>query len=318
MSDTPDVSVVMSVHNGARYLQGGLRSITEQQGVSMEFIIVDDGSTDETPRLLAEAAASDPRLRIVTQENTGLTRALIRGCAMARGRYIARQDGDDISMPGRLQRQCELLDANPDVVMASSWAEVLGPCDEPLLVHKRPADTDEATRLLTHGRVGPPGHGSVMFRRDAYARAGGYRDLFYYAQDSDLWLRMAMFGKLSYVQDVLYKYRISADSISGRLHPAKIPYARLITELHEARLLGQSEEPIIARANLSPATGESGSSSKDATNYFIARCLFDRRDPRALDYVRLCLAANPRNFRAWLLLPVAGVLAMFSRGKHPA
>ena len=317
----PDVSVVMSVYNGARYLSDGLRSILEQQDVNLEFIVINDGSSDESGRILAKyAAMEDPRLRVVEQENVGLTRSLIRGCSMARGRFIARQDSDDLSMPGRLKRQRDLLDQRPDVDMVSAWAEVIGPCGEPLLTHKRPADPEHATELLMHGRVGPPGHGSVMFRREAYERVGGYRALFYYAQDSDLWLRMGVTGKLAYVQDVLYKYRISADSISGRLHPAKLPYAQLITELHEARLAGQSEDPIIARARLQPVddAGAGGMNSEDATLYFIARCLFDRRDSRARKYVRQCLSMNPRNLRAWCLLPLAEALALIDRREHDA
>jgi glycosyltransferase involved in cell wall biosynthesis len=313
MTTTPEISVVMSVFNGARYLQHGLDCILSQQGVDLEFIVVDDGSTDDSATILQAAASRDSRLRIVSQENAGLTRALILGCSLARGRYIARQDGDDVSAPGRLRRQLELLDSDSSLAMASSWAEVIGPDDEPLLVHRRPADPAEATDLLLHGRTGPPGHGSVMFRRDVYERVGGYRELFYFAQDSDLWLRMAMHGRVGYVQEVLYRYRISPESISGRLHPAKLPYAKLITASHEARLRGESEEAILASADFKPVAAEGEVSSAGATNYFIGRCLFARRDPRALGYLRRALEADPRNLRAWLLLAPAALLGLFGR-----
>jgi glycosyltransferase involved in cell wall biosynthesis len=312
MSEDPDISVVMSTYNGARYLRAGVESVLNQQGVDFELIVIDDGSSDGSDRILAQIATSDPRLRVVTQPNAGLTRALIRGCALARGRYIARHDGDDLSLPGRLLKECMLLDADPSLAMASSWSEVIGPEGEVLLVHERPMDSREATELLVHGRVGPPGHGSVMFRRELYERAGGYRELFYYAQDSDLWLRMAQFGGIAYVPEVLYRYRVSPDSISGRLHPAKVPYAKLITRLHEARLRGESEDAILASAELSPAPTAGRDSAAD-TDYFIGRCLFARRDPRALDYVRRSLAAHPRNLRAWLLLPPAALLGLFGR-----
>jgi glycosyltransferase involved in cell wall biosynthesis len=318
MNPFPDISVVMGVFNGDRYLQRGLDSVLSQEGVELEFIVIDDGSTDESGRILADAAARDPRLRIIRQENAGLTQALIRGCGLARGRYIARQDGDDLSMPGRLRRQLELLDSDESLVMASSWAEVIGPDDEPLLVHRRPVDPSQATELLVHGRSGPPGHGSVMFRRDAYERVGGYRQLFYFAQDSDLWLRMAMQGRIGYLQEVLYRYRISPESISGRLHPAKLPYARLITALHEARLRGESEDPILATADLRPLEASGGSNSAGATDYFIARCLFGRRDARALPYLRRALAANPRNLRGWLLLAPTALLGLLGRRGQPA
>jgi len=313
MNRTPDVSVVMSVYNGAAYLRQGLESILAQEGVDFEFVVVDDGSTDDSPRILAEAAARDPRIRVLRQANTGLTRALIRACSEARGRFIARQDGDDLSLPGRLRRQVELLDADPSLCLVSSWGEVIGPGDEILLSYERPADPADATRLLLHGRVGPPGHGSVMFRRDVYEQVGGYRELFYYAQDSDLWLRMGLVGRIAYVQDVLYRYRVSPESISGRLHAAKQPYADLITELHEARLRGEDEAPILVAADLRPRAAAPARSSADVTDYFIARCLFTRRDPRAHGYVRRALARNPRNLRAWLLWLPTGMLSFASR-----
>jgi glycosyltransferase involved in cell wall biosynthesis len=310
------VSIIIPVYNEFRTFNQVLERIREAPlpaGCTKEIIVIDDGSTDGSERILAEAAARDPRLRVYRQANAGLTRALIKGCALARGRFIARQDGDDLSMPDRLRRQCELLDGDASLMFVSSWAEVIGPGDEPLLRHERPADSDEATRLLVHGRVGPPGHGSVMFRRDAYQRAGGYRELFYYAQDGDLWLRLAAMGRLAYVPDVLYRYRISSESISGRLHPAKQPYALLLERLREARLNGEEEAPILASADLSPRAGGGTRSSAGATDYFIARCLFRRRDPRSFRYVRRSLASNAGNLRAWLLLAPSALLAMLRR-----
>lgn len=310
----PEVSVVMSAYNGERYLRAAVDSVLAQQGVDFEFIIVDDGSTDSTPAILAEVARLDPRVRVITQENAGLTRALIKGCSAARGRYIARQDCDDLSLPDRLRLQAEMLSADPRLSFVSSWAEVIGPGDERLLTFRRPGTAQAATDLLNHGRTGPPGHGSVMFRRDAYERVGGYRAIFYYAQDGDLWLRLATIGQLNYVQRVLYQYRVSAESISGRLHAAKMPYAELIDRLHAARQRGEDEAPIFARAALPrPGATRRGGSSAGSTMYFIARCLVRRRDPRAKGYLRACLRAEPSNLRAWCLWPVTELAAPFWR-----
>src|SRR5262245_61573626 len=98
MSPRPDVSVVMSVYNGADKLGETIDSILSQDGISLEFIVVNDGSNDESEGFLNNCAKRDPRIRVLHQENQGLTRALINGCALARGEYIARQDaGGDIS-----------------------------------------------------------------------------------------------------------------------------------------------------------------------------------------------------------------------------
>ena len=155
-----------------------------------------------------------------------------------------------------------------------------------------------------------------MFRREVYERIGGYRAIFYYAQDGDLWLRLAGAGMLDYVPQVLYRYRISAESISGRLHADKLPYARLIDELHAARKRGEDEEPILARFSPPPKSMASRKSSADATHYFIARCLFKRRDIRARDYLRACLRSNPLNLRAWLLWPIVEVSALLLPRPH--
>lgn len=301
----------MAVHNEAAFVGRCVGDLLQQQGVVLEVIVVDDGSSDETPGLLQKLAAGDARLRVITQRNQGLTRALIRGCAEARGEFIARQDADDHSLPGRLRTQADLLRSNPSLSFVSSWAMVIGPKEEPLLLHKRPADPVAATDLLVNGRTGPPGHGSVMMRRDAYERVGGYREKFYFAQDSDLWLRLALVGQIAYVPRVLYQYRVSAESISGRLHQQKLPYARLIDELHAARMRGEDDEDLLRQAVLSEiGSPVSTSVSAHQTNYFIGRCLVARRDPRARTYLRRALGKRA-DLRAWIMAAGAELMAPF-------
>src|SRR5438128_1485891 len=114
----PVVSVVTSVYNGERYLLPSLESVLGQQGVDLELVVVNDGSTDRTGQILDDLASRDNRLRVLHQTNRGLTEALARGCSEARGRYIARHDADDLSLPGRLRRQQRLLDGDPGLSMA--------------------------------------------------------------------------------------------------------------------------------------------------------------------------------------------------------
>src|SRR4029079_15350055 len=105
MKAAPDVSVVMSVYNGAETLHETMESILSQERVAIEFIIINDGSTDGSDDILSQYARKDPRVRVIHQKNKGLTCALIRGCEEAKGEYIARQDVGDVSMPDRLRRQ---------------------------------------------------------------------------------------------------------------------------------------------------------------------------------------------------------------------
>ena len=313
----PAVSVVMSVFDSAPYLEAALRSILDQTGVDFEFVIVDDGSMDGSSDILAEHARQDHRIRLVRQNNQGLTRALIHGCQQARGEFIARQDSDDVSLPSRLSTLLQLIRSDENLAFVSSSAEVMGPQGETLLVHRRPASPAEAMRLLLSREAGPPGHGSVMFRRAAYERVGGYREAMYFAQDSDLWLRFAHVGGLAYSEEVLYRYRVSPESISGRLHPIKLAFAEVVTELHEARLAGREEAPILARAARLRRAPESSAnrrgSSQAQTNYFIARCLMRQGDGRALSYLYRALRNAPLNARAWACVPHAALLKFMDR-----
>lgn len=308
---SPEISVVIGVYNGMPHLQQALQSILSQEGVDLECVVVDDGSTDATADLLAAVAARDPRLRVISQPNQGLTQALIRGCQAARGAFIARQDSDDLSLPGRLRAQRDLLAANSDLAFVSCWSEAIGPGGEVLLEHRRPATAQEATALLLERKAGPPGHGSVMMRRAAYQAVGGYRREMYYAQDSDLWLRLVQVGSLAYVASTLYRFRIDGASISGALHPLKLPFAEAITALHQARLAGEPEEPILERVRALPVRAAAGSPAKQSghvTNYFIGNCLLARRDPRSLAYLIRSLRQQPLYWRTWLKLPLALLL----------
>ena len=303
MIDRPEISVVMSVYNGLRYLPGAIESILVQQRADFEFIIIDDGSTDGSTGLLEQYASSDRRIRLIKEENRGLTRALIRGCQEAKARFIARQDADDLSLPQRLSKLAEMLRQDQNLAFVSSWADVIGPEDELLLTYIRPADPETATHQLMFERLGPPGHGSVMFRRDRYEEVGGYRRELFLGQDSDLWLRLGLVGRLGYAQEVLYQYRISDSSISSGMNERRMSFIRLIAELHAARMAGQSEEPILERAKVVPRGNQPGSNeSKSQALYFIGRLLYNRGDGRARGYFLRCVKNNPMHLKAWLCL----------------
>lgn len=209
---TPRISVVLAVFNGERHLDNAVRSVLAQTYTDFELIVVDDGSTDMTPRLLAAWAAADARVRIVRQENRGLTVSLNTGISVAIGTYIARQDADDVSLPERFARQISHLDAHPEVAAVGSSAAVI--------------DRTGATVGGLAAAVGPlavrrglltlrttPVHGSMMMRRAAVLTVGGYREAFRAGQDYDLWLRLSERGDVDNLPDVLYQWRLDRDSI---------------------------------------------------------------------------------------------------------
>ena len=194
MVKKPEVTVVMGVYNDAQHLRESIESILSQQGVDFEFVIINDGSTDGSFEILEEYAARDTRVRVFHQENQGLTRALIRGCAEARGEFIARQDADDVSLPGRLAAQLKRACAPDRPVMIGVGC---GCCtDEGDLLYETlpPHDPEEAVRVILEEGRGICCHGALLYRRDVYLAAGGYREPFYFAQDIDLVLRLASRG----------------------------------------------------------------------------------------------------------------------------
>ena len=185
----PTVTVLLAVFNGGPLLRASLDSICAQTFADFELLVVDDGSTDETPAILHEY--KDARLRVLTNErNLGLTRSLNRGLAEARGEFIARQDADDFSAPSRLEKQGAFLRAQPDVQLlgTSAWrvdpeGRVTGPNDVP---------ASPAAIRWASVTDNPFLHTSVMFRRAVVLdEFGGYDERFAICQDFELWNRLA-------------------------------------------------------------------------------------------------------------------------------
>ncbi len=233
----PRVSVVMSVYNGQRYLRRAVDSILAQEFRDFEFIIINDGSQDGSREILAEYAGRDPRIRLIDQENRGLTKALIRGCAEARGEYIARQDADDWSHPSRLASCVALLDQWPNCVIASSWAEVYRlPSAISVDTVERPADSGIATRALLCERIRPPGHGTVSLFV-ARRMSGGWISsmLSTSGKMAILWLRLASIGLIVYVQSYLYTLFGHSENHLGASKPGTIRVRGIRASLPEAR-----------------------------------------------------------------------------------
>ena len=301
---SPEVSVVMSVYNGAAALPSTLQSVLDQQGCDLEFIVVNDGSTDDSGRILDEWAARDARLRVIHQANTGLTRALMRGCAEARGDFIARQDCGDVSLPGRLARQVELLKAEPNVVMVACGASFIGPAGEILNTVIFEGENLHAGLALLHvDRVrGPPHHGGTMFSRTAYQEVGGYRAPFVVAQDIDLWLRLAERGRCVGSGDVGYLASLEAGSISGRRRPEQYQLGTLAIECAKLRRAGLSDQLVLDRHAERPTAkrrrGPPTAGELARFYYFVGSCLRHTDPAAARGYFQMALRHKPVFWRA--------------------
>lgn len=302
----PEVSVVMSVYNGADALPRTLHSVLSQEGVDFEFIVIDDGSTDASGRILDEWAASHPRLRVIHQHNTGLTRALIRGCAEARGEFIARQDCGDVSLPGRLAAQVAVLRATPKAVMVACGAQFLGPRDEVLYtaITSEPELERGLANLNLQRLQGPPHHGATLFRREAYQKAGGYRAPFVVAQDIDLWLRLVEVGRCVGQETVGYAARVEVGGISHRRRDEQFHWGRVAIDCALARRAGHDDAALLeAAVQQAPQRGSvtrpDPARERARFHYFVGSCLRSSDRQAARRYFRSAIQDSPWHVRAW-------------------
>jgi glycosyltransferase involved in cell wall biosynthesis len=297
-----EVSVVMAVFNGERTLEATLASVLEQSGCAFEFIVIDDGSTDATPRILERMAGADARLRVIRQSNTGLTRALIAGCAQARAPYITRQDCGDLSLPGRLKHQLDFLESNADFVAVACNVTFLAPRGETMFSTSMfesdlKLSADDLVRSDPHG---PPHHGSVMMRSSAYQTCGGYRREFYYAQDLDLWTRLVDHGRFGVLSATLYVATYALGSISASRRTEQLVLTSLIVRATLARAARTDETRFLERAaEVRPATRAFAKATNAAGNYFVGSTLL-RRNPRAARSYLLDSMKESPNLRCFL------------------
>jgi glycosyltransferase involved in cell wall biosynthesis len=232
------VSVLMAVHNGARFLESSVASVTNQSLGDWELVIVDDGSTDATPDIIS--GLHDPRIRhIRLPSRSGLPAALNRGLAACSGELVARFDGDDLCMQTRLEEQVAELAERPTVGVLGTWARVIDEDGNPLGALETPVGPANVYRRLRWRNALI--HPSVVFRRELVLRAGGYDERALRFQDYDLWLRMAALTELDNMARTLVAYRV---------HPSQQSHAKV--SFGETRFVGK------ARRGLARENGEPG------------------------------------------------------------
>jgi len=207
---TPAVSVLMAVRDGAPWVADAVASVLAQTDGDLELIVVDDGSTDATPGLLA--AVGDPRLRVLRGPREGLTRSLNRALGAARADLVARLDADDLALPERLARQRAFLARRPEVGLLGTAAREVDAAGALVRVVQPPEDDAAIRRRLI--RANPFVHSSVMARRALLERAGGYDETLAVAQDYDLWMRLARLTRLANLPDVLVVRRLGEGRVS--------------------------------------------------------------------------------------------------------
>ena len=206
----PAVSVLMGVWNGAPQVGEAVASVLAQTLADLEMIVVDDESTDATPRILASFA--DPRLRVERRARGGLTSALNAARGLAQAPLLARLDADDLALPDRLGRQIAFLAAHPDIGLLGTAAREIDASRREVAIVRPPVDDASIRRALI--RFNPFVHSSVVMRRTVLEQSGGYDEAFPVAQDYDLWMRMSRVTRMANLPEPLVERRLLAGRVS--------------------------------------------------------------------------------------------------------
>ncbi|MGB6199058.1 MAG: glycosyltransferase family A protein [Candidatus Acidiferrales bacterium] len=210
----PLVSVVLVICNVDRFLVESIESVLAQTRPNFEFIIVDFGSTDNSKVIASSYARKDSRIKFYEIPHCGLAAARNAGCFLARGKYIAIQDADDVSLPHRLDAGIDFMEANPGVGVVGGAVQWIDAAGRPLETYSHPLENSEIQAALrTRCPLWQP---TVLIRRDVFNIVEGYRAAFSPAEDYDLWIRISERWQLANLKDVVLQYRIHPQQVSMR------------------------------------------------------------------------------------------------------
>ena len=273
----------MPVFNAARFLGEAIESIRAQSFENFELIAIDDGSRDQSAEILDEYASADKRLRVFRCGHQGLPRTLNFGISLARAKYIARMDADDIALPARFERQLEFLEAHPQVAVLGTQLQQIREDGTPMAISSHPlCHAEIAANMLKFCCLHHP---TVMMRSAAVRALGGYREAFRAAEDHDLWLRAAEQYELANLPDVLLYYRLHTQAVSFQNLEQQVIAAMAAELSAHSRRAGKSD----------PFAGNESLTRQDLRNAGLSAESLDRSIRKARDWYRIrnIQAANP-------------------------
>jgi glycosyltransferase involved in cell wall biosynthesis len=293
----PAISVILPVHNGGRYLAQSVQSILDQDWTDFELIAIDDGSTDGSSELLQNFSRGDARIRVIRQECAGIVGALNRGLVAAQAPLIARMDADDVAEPIRFSRQAAHLAEHLDCVAVGSRIELIDSEGWPICHMCTERTHEEIDAVNLRGGGAAINHPAVMFRTQSVRALGGYRQEFIYAEDLDLWLRLAEMGRLYNLQEVLLHYRMHAKSIGHS--KAQLQHRQWRLAADEARRRrGQAADATVP-------VKENASSVADHHTRWAWWALMAGNVRTARKHALASLSRKPLSFESWKLAACA-------------
>lgn len=238
----PLVSVIMATYNDEDFVEESIQSVLTQDFDDFEFIIINDGSTDKTPHILKKIASQDKRIRLVNQKNQGLVKSLNRALFMAEGEYIARIDGDDQWLPGKLSSQMNYLQKNPKTVIISGAREEFDLNSIPFNFVFTSHTHEQIMRTVTISN--PFTHSSVVFKKNIALQCGGYPDMCP-VEDYALFSQMLDYGQAYIVPYPIIRYRSNPNGISQKNHHKQVKMSddlsKQIWEKHTPKVLSRAQ-----------------------------------------------------------------------------
>ncbi|WP_428330852.1 glycosyltransferase family 2 protein [Mucilaginibacter sp.] len=210
-TNDPKVTVLMPAYNAAKYIGEAIASVLEQSFANFELLIVNDGSTDDTEKVIR--SFNDPRIVLIDQENKGIAAALNFGLAHARAPYIARFDADDICLPNRLKIQYHFITAYPEYSIIGSAVDYMDADGHFIFTHHPEGHLNEEIQQLKYS-VCPFIHSSVFYKKEVVLNNGGYNEHAYTYEDHFLWVNILKNEKACNLSQTLIRVRLNPESIT--------------------------------------------------------------------------------------------------------
>ena len=252
--NNPFVSIIMSVFNDERYLPDSIESILSQTYKNFEFIIVNDGSSDSSLKILEHYAALDDRIVLLDQKNHGLTKSLNRALGICKGDYIARMDSDDISDSLRIEKQIDFLMKNQEYALVGTNVVKIDKNGKQLYINSTKYRDNSIRKTLKYRNCFA--HGSVMINSKIISGKIRYDEDFKYAQDYKLWTSIAKSHKVANLKEPLYKLRIHDKSITQKNIEEQSIYAGIVAyEFHFQKNIDDIDDAIVHNKELRKKIG---------------------------------------------------------------
>jgi len=310
--NNPKVTVLMPAYNAAKYIGEAITSVLAQSFDDFELLIVNDGSTDETAKMVR--SFNDPRIVLISQENKGVASALNLGLAYARAPYIARFDADDICYPNRLKIQYDFITAYPEYSVIGSAADYVDADGHYIFTHHPAGHLNEEIQQLKYS-VCPFIHSSVFYNKELVINAGGYNEHAYTFEDHFLWVNILKREKACNLSQPLIKVRLNPESITidEKWHSRKFRSIKYTTLKNRAITEAEGQE-------LYTVSGKK-SSRKIKEGAYYALCgkkyLLNNFQPqRARSNVAMAISLQPLRLDNYLLYTVSYFPARFINWLH--